>query len=176
MNDRQLEMIDFARKLHSDTESGVNYFETESDETLGDAITRHLRLVTAGLHEAEYKLLASFAMMQSTLCSSGKSQMLLAIELLSGQEPIAGGSTGASLKNHINLIRWVDPTVMTYEKNCLLLVDNTNSDTFDSNDCLAAFLNGYNRKTKTLSSVLFAPNYLLAFGKSKARSCCAVPW
>jgi hypothetical protein len=159
MNDRQLEMIDFARKLHSDTESGVNYFETEGDETFGDAITRHLKLVTAGLHETEYKLLASFAMIQSTLCSivpviqllgdsgSGKSQMLLAIELLSGQEPIAGGSTGASLKNHINLIRWVDPTVMTYEKNCLLLVDNTNSDTFDSNDCLAAFLNGYNRKT-----------------------------
>ncbi|MEG3842602.1 hypothetical protein [Microcoleus sp. herbarium14] len=160
MNEAQLEMINFARNLHCGVEMGVDYFQTEDDtETFGEAITRHLKLIVSGLHETEYKLLSSFAMMQSSLCSivpviqllgdpgSGKSQALLAIAELSGQTPIAGGSTGASLKNHINSIRWVDPSSMTYEKNCLLLVDNANASTFESDECLAAFLNGYNRKT-----------------------------
>lgn len=161
MNEQQLEMINFARNLHCGTESGTDYFQTENSEseTLGEAITRHLKLVTTGLHETEYKLLASFAMTQSSLCSivpviqllgdagSGKSQMLLAIGELSNQQPIAGGSTGASLKNHINSIRWVDPSSMTYERNCLLLVDNANAGTFEADECLSAFLNGYNRKT-----------------------------
>lgn len=161
MNEAELEMINFARSLHSgEIAGGMDYWTPLEDElTVGELVTHHLKLVTLGLKEFEYKLLASFALMQSSLCSiapviqllgsegSGKSQIAIAIGELTGQELFVGGSTGASIKNHINKIRWVDPTVMTYEKNCLLLCDNANRSTFESDEALAAFLNGYNRKT-----------------------------
>lgn len=161
MTDAELEMINFARNLHSGgLATGDDYWTPLEDiNSLGELVTNHLRLVALGLKDFEYKLLASFALMQSSLCSiapiiqllgaegSGKSQLLLAVAELSGQDVFVGGSTGASIKNHINKIRWVDATVMSYERNCLLLCDNANKSTFESDEALAAFLNGYNRKT-----------------------------
>jgi len=78
---------------------------------------------------------------------SGKTQLLLAVAAISGQGVISGQSTGASLKNHINQIRWVDPETKKTEKNCLLLIDNLNEDSFKKEEYLSSFLNGYNKKT-----------------------------
>ncbi|MEG4641320.1 hypothetical protein, partial [Microcoleus sp. Aus8_D4] len=133
-------MINFARNLHLCADGGKNYWITS--ESVGVNLVNHLKAVAIGLTEIEYKILAAFAVMPSIFCTispvvqllgeavSGKSQLLLAVAEISGQPVISGPSTGASLKNHINAIRWVDPSVMTYEKNCWLLMDNVNSSTF----------------------------------------------
>lgn len=148
---------DFANKFNYDDEDGINVF----DETipLGENLTKALTLITAGLKPWEYKLLASYASLPSMLCKilpivelfgqagSGKTQLLLAVASISNQGVISGQSTGASLKNHINNIRWVDPDNKSVEKNCLLLIDNLNEDSFKKEEYLSSFLNGYNKKT-----------------------------
>ncbi|MCC3464304.1 MAG: hypothetical protein JGK33_32745 [Microcoleus sp. PH2017_11_PCY_U_A] len=158
MNEADLEMIKFARELHSGEHGGGDDYWTDfvDDNSLGELVVKHLRLVALGIKDFEYKMLASFVLMQSSLCSiapviqlfgsagSGKS---LAISELTGQEVFVGGSTGASIKNHINKIRWADPSTLTHEKNCLLLCDKVNRSTFDTDETLTVFLNGYNRKT-----------------------------
>lgn len=153
----KITLNDFAKKFNEDDEDGFNPF----DETLllGENLTKVLTLITAGLKPWEYKFLASYASLPSMLCKilpivelfgqpgSGKTQLLLAVSAISNQGVISGQSTGASLKNYINSIRWVDPDTMTKEKNCLLLIDNLNEDSFKKEEYLSSFLNGYNRKT-----------------------------
>lgn len=148
---------DFASQFNCDDEDGINVF----DETLsvGENLTKVLTLITAGLKPWEYKFLAAYASLPSMLCKvlpvvelfgqagSGKTQLLLAVSAISGQGVISGQSTGASLKNHINSIRWVDPDSKSVEKNCLLLIDNLNQDSFKKEEYLSFFLNGYNKKT-----------------------------
>ncbi|MEG4323147.1 MULTISPECIES: hypothetical protein [unclassified Microcoleus] len=147
---------DFAKQFDDD-DDGINVF----DETisLGKNITNVLALITTGLRPWEYKFLAAYASLPSMLCKilpiveligqagSGKTQLLLAVSAISGQTVISGQSTGASLKNHINAIRWADPETKSHEKNTLLLIDNLNEDSFKKEEYLSSFLNGYNRKT-----------------------------
>lgn len=115
--------------------------------------------ITSGLKPWEYKFLASYASLPSILCKilpiveligqagSGKSQLIIAISAISKQSVISGQTTGASLKNYVNQIRWVDPDSKSVEKNCLLLIDNLNENSFKKEEYLGSFLNGYNRKT-----------------------------
>lgn len=140
---------DFASQFNCDDEDGINVF----DETLsvGENLTKVLTLITAGLKPWEYKFLAAYASLPSMLCKvlpvvelfgqagSGKTQLLLAVSAISGQGVISGQSTGASLKNHINSIRWVDPDSKSVEKNCLLLIDNLNQDSFKKEEYLSFF-------------------------------------
>lgn len=147
---------DFAAQFDDDSDS-VNVF----DETLsvGANLTKVLTLIIKNLNPWEYKFLAAYASIPSMLCKilpivelfgqagSGKTQLLLAVSAISGQGVISGQSTGASLKNYINSIRWADPDNKSVEKNCLLLIDNLNEDSFKKEEYLSSFLNGYNRKT-----------------------------
>ena len=156
MDEAQLEYLAFARSRQAHLNGIVTVVEGES---VGQMCVRHLKMVATGIEEEEYKILAAFTCLPSIMCDivpviqlygepgSGKSQLLLAVSNLSGQKLISGQSTGASFKNHINQIRWYDSSTMTTERDCLLLVDNVNSSTFDSDEALGAFLNGYNRAT-----------------------------
>lgn len=149
-------LSDFAKQA-DDCDDGINLFNPA--ESLGKNVATALASVTSGLKPWEYNFLSAYATLPSILCKilpiveivgsagSGKSQLLLAISSVSGQSVISGQSTGASLKNHINFIRWADPETKTCEKNTLLLIDNLNEDSFKKEEYLSSFLNGYNRKT-----------------------------
>ncbi|MEG4864486.1 MULTISPECIES: hypothetical protein [unclassified Microcoleus] len=152
---------EFARRLALERDNtGLNLL-SDNQRALGLDLANVLASITFGLTKWEYKFLASVSALPSVLChilpivqiigepGSGKSQLLTALSKLSGQTLISGQSTGASLKNHINLIRWVDPGNKKVEKNCLLLIDNLNEDSFKKDEYLASFLNGYNRETDT---------------------------
>ncbi|MEG4323069.1 MULTISPECIES: hypothetical protein [unclassified Microcoleus] len=149
-------LSDFAKQI-DDCDDGINLFNPT--ESLGTNVATALANVTSGLKPWEYNFLSAYATLPSVLCKilpiveivgsagSGKSQLLLAISSVSGQSVISGQSTGASLKNHINAIRWHDPETKSHEKNTLLLIDNLNEDSFKKEEYLSSFLNGYNRKT-----------------------------
>lgn len=149
-------LSDFAKQA-DDCDDGINLFNPA--ELLGKNVATALESITSGLKPWEYSFLSAYATLPSVLCKilpiveivgsagSGKSQLLLAISSVSGQSVISGQSTGASLKNHINSIRWADPETKTCEKNTLLLIDNLNEDSFKKEEYLSSFLNGYNRKT-----------------------------
>jgi hypothetical protein len=151
-----LTIHDFVKSL---TSSECNFVDLGDSETVGKEAVTALRSVTAGLKDWEYKILASAALSNSILCNvlpiiqligeagSGKSQLLIAISEISGHQLMSGQSTGASLKNYINQVRWSDPETKTKEKRCVLLIDNLNEDTFKKEEYLSSFLNGYNRRT-----------------------------
>lgn len=105
-------------------------------------------------------IIAAFTMIPSRLCQtvpilflkgepgSGKSDLLEAVAQVLGLTKYGANSTGASIKNLINAIRWADPETMTYEKQYHLLLDNLEQDSFDSSSqLLSACLNGYKRNT-----------------------------
>lgn len=105
-------------------------------------------------------LLAAFTMINSRLSQvvpvlfikgepgSGKSDLLNTIGDVLGAGCYGGNSTGASIKNLINAIRWSDPDTLTHERQCHLLIDNAEVDSFDPKfQLLGACLNGYKRKT-----------------------------
>lgn len=147
---------DFVKSLTLDNSDLIDLGRVEN---VGQYALTALRSVAVGLRDWEYKILASAALSNSILCNvlpiiqligeagSGKSQLLIAISEISGQQLISGQSTGASLKNHINRIRWADPETKATEKRCLLLIDNLNEETFKKEEYLSSFLNGYNRRT-----------------------------
>ena len=148
---------DFIQEYDTDNDDGIEVYS--DDKNLGENLTNVLSQVTVGLKPWEYKFLASYASVPSMLCKilpiveligqagSGKSQLLIAISAISRQSIISGQSTGASLKNYINQIRWADPETKSIEKNCLLLIDNLNEDSFKKEEYLGSFLNGYHKKT-----------------------------
>jgi energy-coupling factor transporter ATP-binding protein EcfA2 len=154
---KEFTICDFAAVMNIEGASLIDLVNTSS--TIGETIVDCLTRVTKGLKPWEYKFLASYSLIPSILCrilpivqiigqsGSGKSQLLLAISKISGQMMISGQSTGASLKNHINKIRWSDSETKTREKNCLLLIDNLTEDSFKKEEYLSCFLNGYNRLT-----------------------------
>jgi hypothetical protein len=79
---------------------------------------------------------------------SCKSDLINSIADVLGITTYQGNSTGASVKNLINAIRWSDPDTLTHEKQCHLLVDNLEVESFDpKQQLLGATLNGYKRKT-----------------------------
>jgi len=137
--------------------SGLNLYEPS--KPLGVNVCQHLISVTAGLSDGNYRILSAYTLLPSILCNtipivhikgvsgSGKSQLLIAISDMLGNHLVAGNSTPASIKNVINKMRWSDPETLKHEKNCHLLLDNANSDTFADSNILGAFLNGYNRRT-----------------------------
>ena len=147
---------DFVRSLALDDSDLIDLAEVEA---IGQCAINALKAVTVNLKDWEYKILASTSLTNSILCNvlpiiqligeagSGKSQLLIAIGEISGQQLMSGQSTGASLKNHLNRIRWADPETKMTEKPCLLLIDNLNEETFNKEEYLSSFLNGYNRKT-----------------------------
>jgi hypothetical protein len=151
-----LTIYDFIRSLKQNDSLLIDLCK---GSTIGENTVRALQSTTIGLGPWEYNILASATIANSILCNvlpiiqligeagSGKSQVLIAISEISGQTLISGQSTGASLKNHINNIRWSDRQIFAREKRCLLLVDNLNEQTFDKEEYLASFLNGYNRRT-----------------------------
>ncbi len=151
-----LTIYDFVRSLKQNDSLLIDLCK---GSTIGENTVRALQSTTIGLEPWEYNILASATLANSILCNilpiiqlvgeagSGKSQLLIAIGEISGQGLISGQSTGASLKNHINSIRWTDKQSFSKEKRCLLLVDNLNEQTFDKEEYLASFLNGYNRRT-----------------------------
>ena len=155
--DRKPTINDFARTLSEEDESGIS--SVVEGLLIGENVVAVLKKVTLGLTEWEYKFLAAYACLPSVFCKilpiveiygqagSGKSQLLIAIAKISGNGIISGQSTGASLKNHINQIRWADPESKNTEKNCLLLIDNLNEDSFKKEEYLSSFLNGYSRNT-----------------------------
>jgi len=148
---------DFAKLMNVEDDSSINLVNTTV--AIGSSVTNCLQSVTKGLKSWEYKFIASYALIPSVLChvlpivqiigqsGCGKSQLLIAISHLTKYQIISGQSTGASLKNHINVIRWVDPESKKKEKNCLLLIDNLKEDCFKKEEYLSSFLNGYNRLT-----------------------------
>ncbi|MGB7708791.1 MAG: hypothetical protein WBL95_04455, partial [Microcoleus sp.] len=147
---------DFVRSLALDDSDLIDLSKTEN---IGQCAINTLKAVTVKLKDWEYKILASASLTNSILCNilpiiqligeagSGKSQLLIAISEISGQQLMSGQSTGASLKNHLNRIRWADPETKITERPCLLLIDNLNEETFKKEEYLSSFLNGYNRKT-----------------------------
>lgn len=156
----QEKIHEFAKSLNSASEAeGTSLFS--GTRTLGLEVADAFKSVVSGINTWEYKFLAATSLLPSVLCrilpivaiigeaGSGKTQILTALSKISGQQLISGQSTGASLKNHINRIRWADPETKTVEKNCLLLVDNLNDDSFKKPEYLSSFLNGYNRETDT---------------------------
>jgi hypothetical protein len=154
---QELTIADFAKEFNSENEDG--YSALLENESIGFSAMDALKKVTLGLSEWEYKFLAAYSCLPSILtkvlpiveihgeAGTGKSQLLLAIGSISGNTIISGQSTGASLKNHINQIRWRDPDAKYHEKNCLLLIDNMSEDSFKKEEYLSSFLNGYKKTT-----------------------------
>ncbi|WP_377478895.1 MAG: hypothetical protein P2A85_09135 [Microcoleus anatoxicus] len=154
---QELTIADFAKEFNSEDKDG--YSALLENESIGFSATSILKKVTLGLSEWEYRFLAAYSCLPSILtkvlpvieihgeAGTGKSQLLLAIGHISGNNIISGQSTGASLKNHINQIRWRDPDTKYHEKNCLLLIDNMGEDSFKKEEYLSSFLNGYKRTT-----------------------------
>lgn len=150
-------MNDFAKLLNSESEDGLSVYG--DDEPIGINVATILKKVTIGLTDWEYRFLAAYSLLPSLFCKilpiveitgqagTGKSQLLIAMSKISGNGIISGQSTGASLKNYINVIRWADPETKNNEKNCLLLIDNLNEDCFKKEEYLSSFLNGYSRAT-----------------------------
>lgn len=156
-DEKGVTMNDFAKLFNSESADGLScYFP---DEPLGINITNVLKKVTLGLTDWEYRFLAAYSLLPSLFCKilpiveingqagTGKSQLLVAMSKISNNGVISGQSTGASLKNYINVIRWADPETKTMEKNCLLFIDNLNEDCFKKEEYLSSFLNGYSRAT-----------------------------
>ncbi|XZN93240.1 MAG: hypothetical protein ACM65M_10625 [Microcoleus sp.] len=154
---QELTIADFAKEFNSEGEGGYPALLENGD--IGLSAINVLKKVTLGLDEWAYTFLASYSCLPSVLtkvlpiveingeAGSGKSQLLLAIGHISGNNVISGQSTGASLKNHVNQIRWRDPDTKYHEKNCLLLIDNLTEDSFKKEEYLSSFLNGYKRST-----------------------------
>jgi hypothetical protein len=154
---KEVTMNDFAKLFNSEDDSGLSYFD--DSQSIGENTYAILRKVVFGLTEWEYKFLAAYSLLPSLFCKilpiveingqagTGKSQLLIAMSKISGNGVISGQSTGASLKNYINVIRWADPETKNTEKNCLLFVDNLNEDCFKKEEYLSSFLNGYSRAT-----------------------------
>ncbi len=153
----EITLLDFAKALHSGNTEDDGRFE--EDTALGKNIESYYRKTIVGLSDVEYKILATFTCLPSILCrvlpviaiigasGCGKSQISKTCSRLVGADLYAGNSTAASLKNHINKIRWADPSTLSHERNCHLLMDNVNSDTFSDTALLGAYLNGYDRDT-----------------------------
>lgn len=148
---------DFAKVFNLENDDGLSCYS--SDESVGTNTTNILKKVALGLTDWEYRFLAAYSLLPSLFCKvlpiveiygeagTGKSQLLIAMSKISSNGIISGQSTGASLKNYINVIRWADPETKNTEKNCLLLIDNLNEDCFKKEEYLSSFLNGYNRST-----------------------------
>jgi hypothetical protein len=154
---KEVSMNDFAKLLNASDEDGLSSFD--DSQSIGQNACTILRQITLGLTDWEYKFLASYSLLPSLFCKilpiveiygqagTGKSQLLIAMSKISNNGVISGQSTGASLKNYINVIRWADPESKNTEKNCLLFIDNLNEDCFKKEEYLSSFLNGYSRAT-----------------------------
>lgn len=138
---------------------GEEYELIDLQDSLGKELTALFNKVAKLPNPNDAKIVAAFTLLPSILCKvvpilvlrgapgSGKSQILTTMARLLDTATVAGNSTAASIKNHINRLRWADPQALTHERNTHLLLDNCNADTFDSPDILGAFLNGYSRET-----------------------------
>lgn len=155
MPQEEFDIQQFAASFHAIEEvEGI-----ELQLSLGLELESFFNKTTKLPSPSDSKILAAYTMLPSMLCKiipvlalkgcagSGKSQILTGISKLLNVTMVAGNSTAASIKNTINRLRWKDPSTLQYEKNCHLLLDNVNSETFDSNETLGCFLNGYNRET-----------------------------
>lgn len=154
---QELTINDFAKALNSEDPEGLSYYLPS--EPVGSNVTSVYKKVTLGLTDWEYQFLAAYSLLPSLFCrilpiveingqaGTGKSQLLVAMAKVSNNSIISGQSTGASLKNYINVIRWADPESKSIEKNCLLFIDNLNEDCFKKEEYLSSFLNGYSRAT-----------------------------
>jgi hypothetical protein len=131
----------------------------ELKSPIGIEITQALMKAVAYEDSFHYQVLSAFCCMPSILCDiapivyilggsgSGKSQAAKVVGAIVGQKLIVGSSTAASLKRKVNQIRWQDPSTLTYEKNCHLVMDNVNQELFLQDQALGTFLNGYDRET-----------------------------
>lgn len=82
---------------------------------------------------------------------SGKSTITTLISELHKSEIKSAATTFAGLRNFFNKLRWTVPDELEIEKNCCLLFDNVNRETLLNEQLYTMLLNGYNRKTDTIS-------------------------
>lgn len=82
---------------------------------------------------------------------SGKSTLTDLISRIHNAEIRSAAATFAGLRNEFNKLRWADPENFDGEQNTCLLFDNINRDTLLNENLYTFFLNGYNRKTDTIS-------------------------
>ena len=85
------------------------------------------------------------------LRGSGKSTIAVIISELHKTEVFSSATTFAAIRNTFNNQRWYNAVEHDGEKNTCLVVDNINKETLNNELLYAFFLNGYNRKTDTIS-------------------------
>lgn len=82
---------------------------------------------------------------------SGKSTVTILISELHQSTVMSAATTFAGLRNYFNELRWDDPTECDGERNTCLLFDNVNKETLSNENLYTFLLNGYNRKTDSIS-------------------------
>lgn len=82
---------------------------------------------------------------------SGKSTATILASHLHNSAIQTAATTFAALRNHINAMRWADPDYMEGERNYILLWDNVNRETLESEQIYTLLLCGYNRKTDEIN-------------------------
>lgn len=113
--------------------------------------------------EIQLPILTAYALIPSAIASvvpilvlqgdrgSGKTTLTDLISILHGTNILSAATTFAAIRNHLNKIRWEIPSKCELEKNCCLLFDNVGRDTLNDSNLYTMLLNGYNRKTDTIS-------------------------
>lgn len=82
---------------------------------------------------------------------SGKSSISIIAAALHRTEVFSSATTFAATRNALNQQRWLVPEMYEHEQNTCLVLDNINRDTLLNEQLYTFLLNGYNRKTDTIS-------------------------
>jgi hypothetical protein len=157
MPKEEFDPVIFARNFLKGDEAEL--IELDS-QTIGKNLIELYNSVIKLPNPSDAAIVAAFTMIPSRLsqivpvlfikgeAGSCKSDLINTMGDVLGVQTYQGNSTGASVKNLINAIRWSDPDTLTHEKQCHLLIDNLEVESFDpKQQLLGATLNGYKRKT-----------------------------
>lgn len=82
---------------------------------------------------------------------SGKSTLGILIAGMHNSEVILASTSFAGVRNRFNKMRWGNSDRCEIEKNCCLVFDNVNRETFNNEQLYTMFLSGYNRRTDMIS-------------------------
>lgn len=149
-------------------------FREEHREPLGDLWDENLSLannlmaiikesVVLPYADIQLPVLVAYTLIPSAIASivpllclqgdkgSGKSTVGIIISGVHNSPITSAATTFAALRNDFNRMRWHFPDVCEGEKNCCLIFDNVNKETLANEQLYTMLLNGYNRKTDTIS-------------------------
>jgi hypothetical protein len=153
----EFDPVAFAREFLRDDDGVI---EEIDPRTVGKDLIELYNSVIKLPNPSDAAIVAAFTMIPSRLsqivpvlfikgeAGSCKSDLINTMADVLKVQTYQGNSTSASIKNLINAVRWSDPETFTHEKQCHLLIDNLEIESFDpKQQLLGATLNGYKRKT-----------------------------